>query len=83
MQEEDFGLGVIVMFISAVVSILEMICLVLCNSDIMGASIPSSIKTKQTKEVLVVGQKLKMFACKVVDHAHRIALISHICSTLK
>jgi len=40
---------VIVMFISAVVSILEMICLVLCTSDIMGASIPNSIKTKQNK----------------------------------
>ena len=54
-QEEDFGLGVIVMFsifvmiCSAVVSIFVMICLVLCNSDIMGASIPSSIKTKQSK----------------------------------
>lgn len=48
-QEEDFGLGVIVMFVSAVVSIFVMICLVLSNSDIMGASIPSSIKTKQNK----------------------------------
>lgn len=48
-QEEDFVLGVIVMFVSAVVSIFVMICLVLSNSDIMGASIPSSIKTKQNK----------------------------------
>jgi len=54
-QEEDFGLGVIVMFISAVVSIFVMICLVLFDSDIMGASasasasISSSSKAKHNK----------------------------------
>lgn len=48
-QEEDFGLGVIVMFMSAVLSMFVMLCLVLNDKNVMGASsnTTASVKSKR------------------------------------